>query len=238
MTAQKTLYITGVAGFLGSHLADHFLAAGHRVLGCDTLIGGYRQNVPEGVGFFESDILDLAAMRQQMKGVDVVVHAAALAYEGLSVFSPRLVTENIVGGSASVFSAVSCGVSRRIVFCSSMARYGANRVPFQEDDTPLPQDPYGIAKVAAEHALINLAAVHGYENAIAVPHNIIGARQKYDDPFRNVASIMVNLMLQVGSRSSTATARSASSATWPALVSRGWPRQACTHDDQRAWTRY
>lgn len=196
MTAQKTLYITGVAGFLGSHLADHFLAAGHRVLGCDTLIGGYRQNVPEGVGFFESDILDLAAMRQQMKGVDVVVHAAALAYEGLSVFSPRLVTENIVGGSASVFSAaVSCGVSR-VVFCSSMARYGACDVPFREEMTCRPQDPYGIGKVAAEDLLRNLGEVHGFDWAIAVPHNIIGPRQKYDDPFRNVASIMVNLMLQ------------------------------------------
>jgi UDP-glucose 4-epimerase len=62
--------------------------------------------------------------------------------------------------------------------------------------TPKPQDPYGIAKLAAESLLKCLSYVHGMEVATAVPHNIIGPRQKYDDPFRNVASIMINLMLQ------------------------------------------
>jgi UDP-glucose 4-epimerase len=85
---------------------------------------------------------------------------------------------------------------KRIVFCSSMARYGTNKVPFREDYTPKPQDPYGIAKVAAEDILKNLCEVHNVEYVIAVPHNIIGPRQKYDDPYRNVASIMINLMLQ------------------------------------------
>jgi UDP-glucose 4-epimerase len=77
-----------------------------------------------------------------------------------------------------------------------MARYGASPTPFLEDMPPAPADPYGIAKVAAEQLLRNLAEVHGVEWSIAVPHNIIGRRQKYDDPFRNVCSIMVNLMLQ------------------------------------------
>jgi UDP-glucose 4-epimerase len=112
------------------------------------------------------------------------------------VFAPAMVMDNIVTGSVATFSAAIANDVRRIVFCSSMARYGANRVPFLEDDVPRPQDPYGIAKVAAESALVNLAAVHGFEYAIAVPHNIIGARQKFDDPYRNVASIMANLMLQ------------------------------------------
>tara|TARA_Y100000588_G_scaffold345909_1_gene393559 strand:- start:86 stop:742 length:657 start_codon:yes stop_codon:yes gene_type:complete len=76
-----------------------------------------------------------------------------------------------------------------------MARYGANEVPFKEEYTPKPQDPYGIAKVAAEDVLKNLCEVHGVEYVIAVPHNIIGPRQKYDDPYRNVASIMINRML-------------------------------------------
>ena len=70
------------------------------------------------------------------------------------------------------------------------------KAPFTEDMEPLPQDPYGIAKLAAERLLQNLAEVHGVELVIAVPHNIIGPKQKYDDPFRNVASIMTNLMLQ------------------------------------------
>lgn len=80
--------------------------------------------------------------------------------------------------------------------CSSMARYGTNQVPFTEDMTPKPQDPYGIGKYAAELMLRNLADTHGMEWVIAVPHNIVGPRQKYDDPYRNVASIFINLMLQ------------------------------------------
>jgi len=62
--------------------------------------------------------------------------------------------------------------------------------------TPKPQDPYGIAKYAAELLIKNLCETHGMKYAILVPHNIIGPRQKYDDPFRNVASIMINRMLQ------------------------------------------
>jgi UDP-glucose 4-epimerase len=80
--------------------------------------------------------------------------------------------------------------------CSSIARYGANKIPFTEDMVPKPEDPYGIGKYSCELLLRNLAEVHGMEWVIAVPHNIIGPRQKYDDPYRNVASIFINLMLQ------------------------------------------
>ena len=85
---------------------------------------------------------------------------------------------------------------KRIVFCSSMARYVENQLPFLETYDTKPMDPYGIGKVCAEQILKKLCEVHGVEYVIAVPHNIIGPRQKYDDPYRNVAAIMVNLMLQ------------------------------------------
>lgn len=197
MTYKRTYFITGVAGFLGSHLADHFLSQGHRVIGCDNLVGGYLDNVPPGVEYYTLDCSDRGGMANLMKGVDTVYHCAAYAYEGLSVFSPYLVTDNIYGGSVSVMSAAISNRVRRFVYCSSMARYGTQpTVPFTEDMIPAPQDPYGIAKHATELTLKNLAEVHGMELVIAVPHNIIGPRQKYDDPFRNVASIMINLMLQ------------------------------------------
>ena len=124
------------------------------------------------------------------------MHTAATAYEGLSVFSPSFVTSNIYEASISVFSAaISSGV-KRIVNCSSMARYGEIQIPFTEDMNPKPQDPYGIAKYAAEQTLECLANVHSIEYVTLVPHNIIGPRQKYDDPYRNVASIMINRCLQ------------------------------------------
>src|SRR3984885_11444335 len=190
------IFISGIAGFLGSHLAEHFLADGHQVVGCDTLIGGELINVPPDAEFYQYDICRRNSMLKITKGCDIVFHAAATAYEGLSVFSPHLITENIVTGSASLFSAAIANSVKRIIFCSSMARYGTNTVPFREDYVPVPQDPYGIAKLSAEHLLRNLCEIHGVEYVIAVPHNIIGPRQKFDDPYRNVASIMINLMLQ------------------------------------------
>lgn len=197
MKQSRTYFITGVAGFLGSHLAEDLLKDGHRVIGCDNLVGGYLDNVPVGVEFHTADCLDHAKMVELMRGVDVVYHTAAYAYEGLSVFSPHLVTQSIYGATVSVATAAIANKVKRFVQCSSMARYGTQpTVPFTEDMTPLPQDPYGIAKYAAELTVRNLCEVHGMEYVIAVPHNIIGPRQKYDDPFRNVASIMINLMLQ------------------------------------------
>ncbi len=190
------IFVTGIAGFLGSHLAERLIALGHDVAGCDSLLGGELVNVPAEAEFYQYDCRDFNAMAKVMAGAELVYHCAATAYEGLSVFAPAMIMDNIVTGSVAVFSAAIAGGARRIVFCSSMARYGTNRVPFEESFTPRPQDPYGIAKVAAESALVNLAGVHGVEYAIAVPHNIIGARQKFDDPYRNVASIMANLMLQ------------------------------------------
>jgi UDP-glucose 4-epimerase len=190
------VFITGIAGFLGSHLADRFLAQGHEVVGCDSMIGGDLDNVPAGAEYHQVDCKYLNTMIKLSKGCDVVYHCAATAYEGLSVFSPHLVTENIVNATVSVITAAVVNQARRFVFCSSMARYGRNRTPFTEDMVPNPEDPYGIGKYACELYLKNLAETHGMEYSIAVPHNIIGPRQKYNDPYRNVAAIMVNLMLQ------------------------------------------
>jgi UDP-glucose 4-epimerase len=190
------IFISGIAGFLGSHLAEHFLKDGHEVVGCDTLLGGELINVPTDAEFHQYDICRHDSMLKITKDCDVVYHAAATAYEGLSVFSPHLIVENIVTGSTSLFSAAIANGVRRIIFCSSMARYGTNEVPFKESYRPKPQDPYGIAKLSAENILRNLCEIHNVEYVIAVPHNIIGPRQKYDDPYRNVASIMINMMLQ------------------------------------------
>jgi UDP-glucose 4-epimerase len=185
--------VTGIAGFLGSHIAS-VLVEDHHVRGWDDLSGGDLANVPDDAWFEQRRCQDLR--EDDFAGIDVVYHCAALAHEGLSVFSPRTITDSIFGASVAVFfAAVQAGV-RRIIYCSSMSRYGAGPTPFRETQPPAPQDPYAIAKVASEEVLKCLADVHGFEYIITVPHNIIGTRQKYDDPFRNVAAIMANLMLQ------------------------------------------
>ena len=190
------IFITGVAGFLGSNLADYYIQKGFNVSGCDNLVGGDLDNVDPKVKFYKADCEDLTKMQEITKNIDVVIHAAAYAHENLSIFSPHLISRNIINGSTAVFSASISNKVKRIVFCSSIARYGEVKIPYLENGPTLPSDPYGISKLAAEKILINLCVTHNIEYNIAVPHNIIGVKQKYDDPFRNVASIMINLMLQ------------------------------------------
>lgn len=193
---MSKIFITGVAGFLGGHLADKMLADGHEVVGIDNMLGGEPDNVNPEVEFHHVDCNEFERMKAVLKGCEIVFHCAATAYEGLSVFSPHVVTQNVVSASVATFSAAIANGVKRIVTCSSMARYGAGASPFHEIDIPVPEDPYGIGKLTTEHFLKNLCDTHGVEYAIAVPHNIIGPREKYDDPYRNVASIMANLMLQ------------------------------------------
>lgn len=191
--------VTGVAGFLGSWIASRLIENNHEVIGIDDLSSGYQDNIPPGVQFLQIDITsyhDMQVANTNFGPLDVVYHCAATAYEGLSVFSPSLITTNIVTGTINTFILALKAVAKRFINCSSMARYGHNQVPYREIMIPNPVDPYGAAKVAAEQQLNILGRVHGMTVVHAVPHNIIGPRQKYDDPFRNVAAIMINLMLQ------------------------------------------
>jgi UDP-glucose 4-epimerase len=199
------VWITGIAGFLGGHLNEALAAQGHRVMGNDNYLCA---SVTNGV-VSRIDCCDFNNMKFAFEHfkVDVLYHCAATAHEGLSNFSPSFITRNIYEASVATFSAAIAAGVKRIVFMSSMARYGAGTFgdewefsaygpPFREDQQPNPIDPYGIAKVAAEKTLKSLCKLHGVEYVIAVPHNIIGPRQRYVDPYRNVASIMINRALQ------------------------------------------
>ena len=195
MNVKKKILITGVAGFLGSHLAERFIKLGHEVIGVDNMIGGYEDNISNKIKFYKFDCCDLKNIDLIMKNVDVVYHCAATAHEGLSVFSPIEITKNNYLASITIITSAIKHDVKRIIYCSSMARYGQGKTPFTEEMEPKPIDPYGISKVAVENVLINLCNLNNIQWVIAVPHNIIGPRQKYDDPFRNVVSIMLNRML-------------------------------------------
>lgn len=192
----ERIFITGVAGFLGSHLADAFLDRGYEVAGNDSLVSGYRRNIPADAEFHSVDCTNREAMSRAMSDADIVYHTAALPYEGLSVFAPTQISESISTATTATLTAAVNNDVRRFVYCSSMSRYGANEVPFTEDMDPAPQDPYAVSKVAGERMTRVMAESHGFEYNIAVPHNIIGPRQRFDDPFRNVAAIFINRMLQ------------------------------------------
>lgn len=199
MVAKRRVLITGIAGLLGSHAADRFNQEGWDVVGVDNLVGGYITNIPKSVTFINADCTNFLSMDKILDEYrpDTVIHAACTAYEGLSVFSPSLVFDNTASATVAILSASIKFKVKRFIFCSSMARYGdSNGQIFTESMIPKPQDPYGIAKVSSELVIKNLSEVHGIEYVILVPHNIIGPRQKFDDPYRNVAAIMINRMLR------------------------------------------
>lgn len=189
--------VTGGAGFIGSHLTEALLAAGHHVHVLDDLSGGYEANVPAGAQFTKGSIVD-SALLDSLFGenrFDFVYHAAAYAAEGLSHFIRRHNYENNVIGSVNLINAaVNHGV-KCFVFFSSIAVYGRGQLPMTEAMRPLPEDPYGIAKYAIELDLDAAYQMFGMPYIIFRPHNVYGERQNLNDRFRNVVGIFCRQLL-------------------------------------------
>lgn len=190
--------VTGVAGFIGSHVADELLALGHEVVGLDDLSGGFLENVPAGVDFVKMSVVDHDAVEALFKKhrFESVFHLAAYAAEGLSHFIRRFnYNTNLIGSINLLNSAVRNG-TRCFVFTSSIAVYGAGQLPMTEDMQPSPEDPYGISKYAFEMDLKAAHEMFGIDYVIFRPHNVYGERQNIADRYRNVIGIFINQALQ------------------------------------------
>jgi UDP-glucose 4-epimerase len=194
-----TALVTGGAGFMGSHLVDHLVERmGMEVVVLDDLSGGFRDNVREDVRFVEGSILDEALIERLFveHRFDYVYHLAAYAAEGLSHFIKRFnYRNNLIGSVNLVNASINHGV-RCFVFTSSIAVYGAAQLPMREELVPVPEDPYGIAKLAVEQELRVSREMFGLEHVIFRPHNVYGLRQNLGDPYRNVVGIFMNRLMR------------------------------------------
>ena len=184
--------ITGVAGFIGSRLAD-WLLQNHpeaTVIGIDNLSGGYRENVAKSVVFVHLDCADpnLAFVFEKHKP-DYVFHLAAYAAEGLSPFIRCYNYQNNLIATANIINQCIRHEVKRLVFTSSMAVYGIGNPPFEESHQPAPIDPYGIAKYACEMDIKVAGEQHGLDWCIIRPHNVYGRKQNIWDSYRNVLGI-------------------------------------------------
>ena len=190
--------VTGAAGFIGSHVAEHLVQTGHEVVGLDDLSGGFRDNVPDGVTFYEGSVVDRALVDRLFSdhGFEHVFHLAAYAAEGLSHFIRVFnYTNNVVGSMHLLNAAVNTNV-RCFVFTSSIAVYGPGQTPMIESMTPQPEDPYGVAKYAVELDLAAARRMFGLDTIIFRPHNVYGERQHIGDRYRNVIGIFMNQLMQ------------------------------------------
>ncbi len=190
--------VTGGAGFIGSHVAEHLVRMGHQVVVLDDLSGGFKDNVPAGAVFVEGSILDteLIARLFREHRFNHVFHLAAYAAEGLSHFIKRFnYTNNVIGSVNLINAAVNHGV-QCFVFTSSIAVYGAGQTPMTEAMTPVPEDSYGIAKLAVEQELRVSHEMFGLDYIIFRPHNVYGERQNIGDRYRNVVGIFMNQLLR------------------------------------------
>lgn len=193
MSHGKVL-VTGVAGFIGSHVAEHCLRAQREVVGVDDLSGGFRSSVPAGVRFVTGDLRDPAAVESLWANegpFEVVYHLAAFAAEGLSHQVRRHNYLTNLVATINLLNASVRGGTRHFVFTSSIAVYGTGQLPLREDSVPRPEDPYGIAKYACELDIEAAARTYGINYTIFRPHNVYGERQNLADPHRNVIAIFL-----------------------------------------------
>ena len=183
--------ITGVAGLLGSRLADWIIEnTDDEVIGIDDMSGGYEDNVHEDVILYKKDLsTDDISLIFEQHNPDVVYHLAAYAAEGLSPFIRKFNYQNNLVSTASIINECIKHNVRRLIFTSSMAVYGHGTPPFTEDDLPCPIDPYGIAKYGAEMDIKIAGEQHGLDWCIIRPHNVYGVKQNVWDRYRNVLGI-------------------------------------------------
>src|SRR5580704_18745722 len=189
--------VTGGAGFMGSHVVEHLLNAGHEVVVLDDLSGGFLDNIPEGVVFAKGSILDADLIDRLFREhkFTYVYHLAAYAAEGLSHFIKRFNYNNNLIGSVNLINASINHDVKCFVFTSSIAVYGAGQSPMKEEMVPIPEDSYGIAKLAVEQELKVSHEMFGLDYIIFRPHNVYGERQNIGDRYRNVVGIFMNQIL-------------------------------------------
>lgn len=199
------ILVTGAAGMIGSFICEDLLRKGHMVWAVDNLSGGLVENIEhlniefrDQFHFFPYDAGDKKTMRDIFMGhrPETVVHCAANAREGASVFSPSDITyNNVMIGATLLELAIKYGM-RRFVFFSSMSVYGNQKPAFHEKMPRLPVDPYGVCKTAVEMMIEQLAPVHNFSYVVLRPHNVFGSRQNLQDPYRNVVGIFMNRIMR------------------------------------------
>jgi nucleoside-diphosphate-sugar epimerase len=200
MDCMAKYLVTGAAGFIGSSLVRALLERGEQVRGVDNFATGRRENLAEvikQIDFREADILDLDAMHSACKGVDYVLHQAAIPSVPKSVLDPIGSNRANTDGTVNVLVAARDAKVRRVVYAASSSAYGDTpTLPKHEAMIPNPISPYAVAKLASEHYMISFYRCYGLETVCLRYFNIFGPRQDPSSPYSGVLAKFSMQMLR------------------------------------------
>ena len=192
--------VTGVAGFIGSTLAHAVLAQGGGVVGLDNFSTGNHENlagVLDRIEFHEADLLDLDALHQACRGVDYVLHEAAIPSVPRSVKDPLESNRANVDGTLNLLVASRDAKVKRVVYAASSSAYGDTpTLPKREDMLPYPISPYATAKLASEYYMTSFYRCYGLETVCLRYFNVFGPRQDPASPYSGVLAKFITQMLE------------------------------------------
>jgi UDP-glucose 4-epimerase len=192
--------ITGIGGFIGSSIARALLSRGEAVRGLDNFSTGKKENLAEIAGqieVHEADITDLDAMHRACKGVDFVLHQAAIPSVPKSVLDPLGSNRANVDGTVNVLIAARDAKAKRVVYAASSSAYGDTpTLPKREGMKPDPISPYAVAKLASEHYMVSFFRCYGLETVCLRYFNIFGPRQDPSSPYSGVLAKFITQMLK------------------------------------------
>lgn len=177
------ILVTGGAGFIGSHIVDLYLAAGHEVAIVDSLWehgGGKEANINPQASLYREDITDEAGIKRIFNEVrpEIVNHHAAQASVPISTQDPLLDARVNVSGLLNVLTNCTRSGTKKIIFASSGATYGTpDEVPVNEETPQRPESPYGITKLVAEYYLRYWYEANGLRYSALRYGNVYGPRQ-------------------------------------------------------------
>jgi nucleoside-diphosphate-sugar epimerase len=190
--------VTGGAGFIGSHLVEALLNAGHTVRVLDNFSTGSRDNlaaVRDRIEIIPGDITDQETVHIAMREIELVFHQAALASVPRSIADPMATHNACVNGTLHVLLAAREAKVRRVVYAASSSAYGnTERLPKTETDPTNPLSPYAVAKLAAEHYCAAFTNVYGLETVRLRYFNVFGPRQTPDSPYAAVIPLFIQAL--------------------------------------------
>lgn len=194
------LLVTGGAGYIGSVVTSQLLESGHDVVVFDDLSKGHEEAIPEGAGFVRGSLLDAVRVNEVLsRGFDGVVHFAALSLVGESVEHPEKYYKSNVCGTLNLLEGMVGGGVGCLVFSSTAAVYGEpEQMPITETETPLPTNPYGASKLAADRLIGAVAEARGLSATSLRYFNVAGSRGHFGED-HDPETHLIPLALRVAS---------------------------------------